>query len=148
MHFGVVHTNSSHYRASLSYYYRNPYPHVMLPILQRIDILRRNIGWLLSIFAVYTCGTRGERAKIIDFLLGSSMALRLARPADTANARTHGSRIPRGIKRNPFSCLPSRPTESPRPYSLPVDEKLPAVALCEISDSRMEVANVINGTVN
>lgn len=29
-----------------------------------------------------------------------------------------------------------------------VDEKLPVVAPREISDSRMEVANVINGTVN
>jgi len=29
-----------------------------------------------------------------------------------------------------------------------VDEKLPAVAPREISDSRMEVANVINDTVN
>lgn len=43
-------------------------------------------------------------------------------------------------------------TASPLPAScvtlVSVDEKLPAVAPREISDSRMEVANVINGTVN
>lgn len=43
-------------------------------------------------------------------------------------------------------------TASPFPAScvtlVSVDEKLPAVAPREISDSRMKVANVINGTVN
>ena len=53
-----------------------------------------------------------------------------------------------GIKRNPFLsgyCL-LLPASCVTLVS--VDEKLLVVAPREISDSRMEVANVINGTVN
>lgn len=55
----------------------------------------------------------------------------------------------RGIKRNPFLSGYKPPPFPPSCVTLVlVDEKLPAVAPREISDSRMEVANVINGTVN